>query len=291
MDRRLFHSDIADNPNALSIWLWLLACANVQDSIARIDGRQIKIPRGSILTSNKEIARKACCSTSTVHNHLTYLENRGSIERKSYKTGTVIRVVNWDSYQLLEEDVRTQTEREPNVPRSRPERDPNHIEQEYKNTKRDSLPRARAREEALGLVQSWNLAFAQELIIPQVRVDSLTPTSARLRTITAALKRHPELGFWTTEVFPRILASDFLTGKIAGKSGEPFKCSFDWVLKEANLTKILEGNYANKRAAIVQSEPPPPPDSVEAKIQAAYVFAKKRIAELEAQEAAEGRTA
>ncbi|MNP53901.1 hypothetical protein D3C76_1484160 [compost metagenome] len=37
-------------------------------------------------------------------------------------------------------------------------------------------------------------------------------------------------------------ASDFLTGR-DGKWGN---CGFDWIIKESNYIKILEGNYANK---------------------------------------------
>ena len=46
-------------------------------------------------------------------------------------------------------------------------------------------------------------------------------------------------------------ASDFLTGRNGGWGG----CGFDWILKPANLSKILEGNYDNragrKKAATV----------------------------------------
>ena len=38
-------------------------------------------------------------------------------------------------------------------------------------------------------------------------------------------------------------SSDFLCGKVNG-----FMASFDWILKTANLTKILEGNYKNKKS-------------------------------------------
>ncbi len=38
-------------------------------------------------------------------------------------------------------------------------------------------------------------------------------------------------------------SSDFLCGKV-----NDFTASFDWILKTANLTKILEGNYKNKKS-------------------------------------------
>ena len=40
------------------------------------------------------------------------------------------------------------------------------------------------------------------------------------------------------EVFAKVQASSFLTGKNGG-----WKCGFDWILKPANWQKIKEGNY------------------------------------------------
>lgn len=43
------------------------------------------------------------------------------------------------------------------------------------------------------------------------------------------------------DVFKLTEASDFLTGR-----SSKFKASMDWILKPANFSKILEGNYQNK---------------------------------------------
>lgn len=45
------------------------------------------------------------------------------------------------------------------------------------------------------------------------------------------------------DYFTMIEQSDFLTGR-TGKWGN---CNFDWILNPTNLTKIIEGNYANKQ--------------------------------------------
>lgn len=45
------------------------------------------------------------------------------------------------------------------------------------------------------------------------------------------------------ESFKRVEASDFLTGR----TEKPWtNCGFDWILKQANWTKLQEGNYDNK---------------------------------------------
>ncbi len=49
----------------------------------------------------------------------------------------------------------------------------------------------------------------------------------------------------------RIAASEFLTGRAPPGSGRdrPFKADIDWVLKPANLAKIVEGNYGGANGA------------------------------------------
>lgn len=46
------------------------------------------------------------------------------------------------------------------------------------------------------------------------------------------------------EYFKMIEQSDFLTGRTGKWNG----CNFDWILAQTNLTKIIEGNYSNKRS-------------------------------------------
>ncbi|MDD6633898.1 MAG: replisome organizer [Ruminococcus sp.] len=47
------------------------------------------------------------------------------------------------------------------------------------------------------------------------------------------------------DYFSMVESSDFLTGRTEKWTG----CNFDWVLKPENITKVIEGNYANKQVA------------------------------------------
>lgn len=67
------------------------------------------------------------------------------------------------------------------------------------------------------------------------RVQKLT--NKRRKDIRNAKKQLGEQTF--AELFDKVEESDFLTGRSGVWSG----CSFDWILKPANLTKIIEGNY------------------------------------------------
>lgn len=74
--------------------------------------------------------------------------------------------------------------------------------------------------------------------LPQVRVIS----DNRKNNMRLRWKKYPGLATYE-ELFKKAEASDFLTGRKGKWAG----CNFDWLLKEANMVKVLEGNYDNER--------------------------------------------
>jgi hypothetical protein len=50
-------------------------------------------------------------------------------------------------------------------------------------------------------------------------------------------------------LFEYVGESDFLMGKTSTPGRRPFELSLDWVLKQENLVKIIEGFYHSKEAA------------------------------------------
>lgn len=84
------------------------------------------------------------------------------------------------------------------------------------------------------IVETFN-SICQSL--PKVR----DITDQRKRAIRGVSKRIEGSGGFEA-LFGKVEASDFLTGRNGGWTG----CGFDWILKPANLTKILEGNYDNR---------------------------------------------
>ncbi len=80
------------------------------------------------------------------------------------------------------------------------------------------------------------------------KIRRLTP--ARSNAIKARLKSYSLDDFRT--VFANAEASSFLKGEDGG-----WKASFDWLIKEANMVKVLEGNYADKQKRYGRKEPVP----------------------------------
>lgn len=78
------------------------------------------------------------------------------------------------------------------------------------------------------------------------KVQKLTDT--RKKKIKNTSKLLGEMTF--EDVFCKVESSDFLSGR----NGKWTACCFDWILNPTNLTKIIEGNYANKQSTITNTQ-------------------------------------
>lgn len=84
-----------------------------------------------------------------------------------------------------------------------------------------------------GIVDAYN-SFCPSL--PTVKSLS----DARKKAIKARLKTYTNEEI--EEAFKKAEASDFLKGK----NDRNWQANFDWIMKDANLAKVLDGNYDNK---------------------------------------------
>lgn len=91
-----------------------------------------------------------------------------------------------------------------------------------------------------------NLYHSICVSFPTIRAVS----DARKKAILSRLETYSMDDFKT--VFENAEASSFLKGSDGG-----WKASFDWLIKEANLLKVLEGNYADKPKRYGRKEPVP----------------------------------
>jgi hypothetical protein len=81
-------------------------------------------------------------------------------------------------------------------------------------------------------------------------------TDSRKKAIKARWNEYGQSVDTFKECFERVEASDFLSGR----SGKWSNCGFDWIMKESNFTKIMEGNYNNKEHK--QSSPSQPSNGI-----------------------------
>lgn len=95
-------------------------------------------------------------------------------------------------------------------------------------------------KEVIDLYHSICISF------PTIRAVSET----RKKAVTKLLKKYSLDDF--RAVFVNAESSSFLKGLDGG-----WKASFDWLIKEANFLKVLEGNYADKPKRYGRKEPVP----------------------------------
>lgn len=114
--------------------------------------------------------------------------------------------------------------------------------QEKENTpngvsKKDKLssPSLSEKVDYNGLMEYYNSSFKDKL--PQIQ----SMTDVRKKAVKARITQYGKESVKT--VFNLVLQSPFLLGA----NDRNWKCDFDWIFKQANFTKILEGNYNGKR--------------------------------------------
>ena len=111
----------------------------------------------------------------------------------------------------------------------------------------DRLGEDKLREDKLG--KENNRINYQEIVdmynATCVSFPHLTSLSdARKKAIRARLKNHSVQDF--EMVFQKAEASDFLKGK----NDRNWSATFDWMIKDSNMAKILDGNYDNRGSQI-----------------------------------------
>ena len=100
-----------------------------------------------------------------------------------------------------------------------------------KKEKNESQGDSTAPQEIIDLYNSICISF------PSVR----TLSDTRKRTIKARLKTFTLDDF--KELFEKAESSSFLKGDNPRK----WKATFDWLIKDANMAKVLDGNYDNEK--------------------------------------------
>ncbi len=77
--------------------------------------------------------------------------------------------------------------------------------------------------------------------LPKVQILS----AKRRSHIKARWKANPDLAFWK-DFFTKVSQSSFLTGRVESKDGRIFMSDLEWLIKEGNFIKIIEGRYDDK---------------------------------------------
>ena len=216
------------------IWFKLLALAGKQNN----DG--VFMMSNRIAYTDEMIAAIFRRDINTIRLALKTFEDLGMVEI----INDVITIPNWNKHQSLD-SYEKKKERDRLYQAERRAKQRLLVEKSSDTSSDIAISEEDKEEEKEKEVDKDNKTDFQSVVslyhsicVSYPKIRSLS--DARKKTIKARLKNYTIDDF--KAVFEAAEASSFLKGEDGG-----WKASFDWLIKEANMLKVLEGNYADKK--------------------------------------------
>lgn len=198
------------------------------------------IERGSCITSYSKLALETGLTVQQVRTAIKHLISTNELTKYGTSKYTIIKVLNYDSYQCANKvdnkqlTNNQQTANKQLTTNNNEKNDNNEI-----NIKEENKQRRKEIDYQL-IVDMYNDTCVSFPRLQKLSENRKKAIKARLNTYTVEdLKRAFELAE----------SSSFLKGQ----NNRNWSATFDWMMKDTNLAKILEGNYNNKQQSIQYS--------------------------------------
>ncbi len=91
-------------------WIDLLLLAQHKETKVMIDSRTVQLKRGQLLTSQLGLSERWRWSIGKLNKFLKYLKDENRIEFKGENKFTIISILNWDKYQVSDEESESKKE-------------------------------------------------------------------------------------------------------------------------------------------------------------------------------------
>lgn len=224
-------------------YLWLCRNAAWEDTKHRVGSEMVDCPKGSVFITLRDFMTTTSWGSDTkIRNFLLRLESAGLIKRTVHgkRNAQKTRVT------ICEYEENTDAGAELNAPKTHRERTKNAVKKEY-NNKQTSEAKASSGDFASPAIPANEVSEAvsaynsQAAIHGWPQVQKLTPS--RSRALKARIGDAGGMEGWR-HALSVASNSDFLSGRNGRWGG----FSFDWLTKQANFTKLMEGNYDNRNS-------------------------------------------
>lgn len=226
--------------NTKVLFLHILLKANWKPS--RFQGTEV--PRGSLVTSQQNMATETGLTIKNVRTALKHLENTGEVAVSRHPKFSVITVKNYNQYQSSG----SQTAVEGQSDGSR-----GATIEEGKKERKEEYNKSPKGDYESGTPENSIYATIRELY------NSVCGSYPRLVKMSEARKKainaRIRAGYTREDfriLFEKAEASEFLKG--ANKRN--WRATFDWLISDTNMAKVLDGNYDARKEA-VKDEPEP----------------------------------
>lgn len=243
ISRKILEWEWYTDVNTKVLFLHILLKANWKDG--RFQG--IEIPRGSFVTSYQTLADETGLTIMNVRTAINHLKLTQEITVNRHSKFSVITVKKYDTYQ----SINTVANNQSTVSQQTTNRQLTTIEEGKKERKEEYNKSPKGDYESKA-PESSIYATIRELYnsvcgsYPRL----VKMSDARKKAIHARLKTGYTLDDFR-KLFEKAEASDFLKG--ANKRN--WSATFDWLIADTNMAKVLDGNYDAKE--VTKNEPEP----------------------------------
>ena len=208
-------------------------------------GQVIKCDPGQFVTSLESLRRKCAkdVSIQNIRTALLILEKYQFLTSESTKTGRMITITKWSTYQADQQSYQQGCQQRANKELTTNKNDKNDKEEEEEKETLLSVSNFDSFKNGIPskqIAEAWN-DLVRKNVSTMPQVAKISPDTQRYTHIRARWKMNPDLDVWKI-VMDKATKSPFLNGRV-----KKFCASFDWLIKsQDNFTKTLEGNYDDK---------------------------------------------
>ena len=243
ISRKILEWEWYKDVNTKVVFFHILLKANWKNG--RFQG--MEIPRGSFVTSYQSLAEETGLTVMNVRTAIKHLKLTQEITVSQHSKFSVITVKNYDAYQTANKVANNQLTGNQQATN----RQLTTIEEGKKERKEDYNKSPKGDYESRtpeSSIYATIREFYDSVCGSYPRLVKMS--DARKKAISARLKTGYTLDDFQT-LFEKAEASDFLKG--ANKRN--WSATFDWLICDSNMAKVLDGNYDAKEGVANDPEP------------------------------------
>ena len=232
--RQITDTPVWADSDKLKLWLMCLMKATHDEKTQVVGNQIIELKAGQFITGrsalsdefNRDVKKDRRVDGLTLFRWLGLFEKMEMLNIKKTNKYSLITVLNWDKYQ----GQRTSNEQQLNNKRTSDEQqlNTNKNDKNVKNVKNEKKEDI-CYQQIADMYNNTCVSFPRLTKLSDARKKAI---KARLKTYTADDLQN---------AFTLAEQSDFLKGA----NNRNWSATFDWMLKDTNLAKILDGNYTN----------------------------------------------
>ena len=232
--RQITDTPVWADSDKLKLWLMCLMKATHDEKTQVVGNQIIELKAGQFITGrsalsdefNRDVKKDRRVDGLTLFRWLSFFEKMEMLNIKKTNKYSLVTVLNWDKYQ----GQRTSNEQQLNNKRTSNEQqlNTNKNDKNVKNVKNEKKEDI-CYQQIADMYNNTCVSFPRLTKLSDARKKAI---KARLKTYTADDLQ---------KAFTLAEQSDFLKGA----NNRNWSATFDWMLKDTNLAKILDGNYTN----------------------------------------------